>query len=796
MCRHALGLSLLLLAPMALAEPEAEPRLGQGMDAEEAPPPDARPAAGPAEPLGAGEEEAPPTQTARGELPGFIAVDNPAFPPPAMDRAPDAIGGWLGPEALEPYFAEPPFSEARAAFDRGDFPRASRLLQGAQSDGLPARFLGALVDTETGNDERAASQFTALADAYPALSDRCLYLAARIRERALHGLAAEDLYARVPRHSRFWVSAQLAMVRLQAKRGNLDRARHTLRTLASPESRVGKEALPDVLWELATMLGEGSAERQSVLERLWARFPGTSVAKRAETQLKVAGPSLAAQVERAESLIEGHQNRAGRRLLEPLVSKLRLPDPLACRAHFSLGKALRKERSHSRAIEVLRPVAAACAERELLSRALYVLGTSESIVAQEAGVATYERLAREFPEHPFADDALFYAADLEVKTGRLESALARLSDVASRYPSGDFAAEALFKAFWVHRSQGELGAALDVLERIDLRFGEADEPYEVERARYWKARTLMSMGRPEEGKAIWETLALERPTTYYGIRSAEELRAPRPLLPERRVAEEKPRQAGALLADPHFVAGVELLRMGLLDSAAVELLLSFREDWPADGLRLLATLLSRAGDVKSAHAVARAALKKRHGKPGAEADRSVWDIAYPRAFRELIEKHAQAAGIDPDLLQGLMREESALDPKALSWAGALGLTQLMPSTARSVAAQLRLPRPSAARLLEPDINIRLGAHYLGQLVRRFGGNLYLGIAAYNAGAGQVERWLAARAPEPLDAWVEEIPVAETRGYVKRVLRSYRTYQLLYPKSGAVSATQASRNNVR
>jgi soluble lytic murein transglycosylase len=137
--------------------------------------------------------------------------------------------------------------------------------------------------------------------------------------------------------------------------------------------------------------------------------------------------------------------------------------------------------------------------------------------------------------------------------------------------------------------------------------------------------------------------------------------------------------------------------------------------------------------------------------------------------------------VDPDLLQALMREESALDPKVISWAGAIGLTQLMLPTARAVAHQLHLRRPTMSALQDPALNLKLGAAYLGRLLARFDGNPFYALASYNAGPGAVNAWREAHPGIEVDEWVEEIPIAETRGYVKRVLRSYNTYHLLYPE---------------
>jgi soluble lytic murein transglycosylase len=126
-----------------------------------------------------------------------------------------------------------------------------------------------------------------------------------------------------------------------------------------------------------------------------------------------------------------------------------------------------------------------------------------------------------------------------------------------------------------------------------------------------------------------------------------------------------------------------------------------------------------------------------------------------------------------------MREESALDPKALSWAGALGLCQLMPATASGVAMQLKLRQPKQAQLLEPELNIQLGARYLSDLLIRMKGIKPFALASYNAGESAVARWRKENGDEDLAAWVELVPLQETRQYVKRVLRSYNTYKLLY-----------------
>jgi soluble lytic murein transglycosylase len=257
--------------------------------------------------------------------------------------------------------------------------------------------------------------------------------------------------------------------------------------------------------------------------------------------------------------------------------------------------------------------------------------------------------------------------------------------------------------------------------------------------------------------------------------------------------------AGPLARDPHLLAAIELLRLGLKTEAQKEISAVDRSVSRSAGeagyepLTLIAELYARAGDLRNAHAVVRIELRSLLRRPGSALSLRAASLAYPLAFREQIARVSDGAAIPPDLLQALLREESALDPRALSPTGALGLTQLMPATARMLARKLKVNSFNVSRLLEPDLNIRLGGTYLGELYARFQ-HPALALASYNAGPGAVSGWLRARGSLPLDAFVEEIPLDETRGYVKRCLRSFAAYQFLYSNghTPALGQTLAAR----
>ena len=168
-------------------------------------------------------------------------------------------------------------------------------------------------------------------------------------------------------------------------------------------------------------------------------------------------------------------------------------------------------------------------------------------------------------------------------------------------------------------------------------------------------------------------------------------------------------------------------------------------------------------------------------QPGREA---LWWLSWPPAYRDVIaEVVPGTAGADAALVWAIMREESHYRPDARSVVGARGLLQLMPDTAAQLAGERGMSDFAEADLFDPRTNITLGAAYLADLSRRFDGRRSAAIGSYNAGPRKVAAWLegGGSALED-DVWVEAIPYDQTRGYVKRVLRSLHVYESFYGES--------------
>ena len=144
-----------------------------------------------------------------------------------------------------------------------------------------------------------------------------------------------------------------------------------------------------------------------------------------------------------------------------------------------------------------------------------------------------------------------------------------------------------------------------------------------------------------------------------------------------------------------------------------------------------------------------------------------YELLYPRPYDFDVREASRRTGLSREFIYAIIRQESLYRADAGSSAGALGLMQLMPDTARIVARRNKLPVPSRTQLLEPSSNIRLGSAFLADLVDRFEGEMALATAAYNAGPNAARRWLPP-GPLDLDVWAENIPYNETRTYVQRV----------------------------
>jgi soluble lytic murein transglycosylase len=184
-----------------------------------------------------------------------------------------------------------------------------------------------------------------------------------------------------------------------------------------------------------------------------------------------------------------------------------------------------------------------------------------------------------------------------------------------------------------------------------------------------------------------------------------------------------------------------------------------------------------AGHCGAAFVTIRQIYPQLEARTFADVPREAWQAAYPLPFESSIRQGSAHAGVDPMLIAGLIRQESAFEPEARSGANAMGLMQLLPKTARLVAKQAKV-RYSRAQLFDPDYNVHLGTIYFSGLQKSFG-NVESALAAYNAGEDRVGQWTAGQSYREIAEFVDSIPFTETREYVEIVTRNAEIYRKIY-----------------
>ena len=382
----------------------------------------------------------------------------------------------------------------------------------------------------------------------------------------------------------------------------------------------------------------------------------------------------------------------------------------------------------------------------------------------EEGITALEQIGREELGEPAAW-ARYLAGLLHAGRGRLERARSLWRSVAEAKASEGLVGDALWQLGWTAYTSGDLGEAR---KRLLARAPLERDPIERVAARYWAARAL-EPADPETARAELDAIAREVPLSYYGWRAGAGAPA----------AGEPIEEGPSALSEQDLRAARILLAAGLEESVLRELL---RLDERAAGLRdriALGELHAAARDWSGAQALVVSAYAGRLERGPAPGQEALWRLAWPRAWPDALRAGIPAdARIDAALVASVMREESRYRRDAVSVTGALGLLQLMPDTAERQARELGLAGVPPGELLDPAVNLRLGAHYLDALARRFDGRLSAAVASYNAGPEAVSQWLATPARSD-EEWVESIPYGETRGYVKRVLRSLHVYRTLY-----------------
>jgi len=496
------------------------------------------------------------------------------------------------------------------------------------------------------------------------------------------------------------------------------------------------------------------------------------------------------RAQQAQGLLEARQQKRARELAEALLKDIprgtKEHREASCKAAIIRAQAKPRGKADELA-DAWGAAIARCSGDDSLVTALYY-GGKASVSAHRTAEALerFSKVEKLFPQHRLADDACFRAALVHYDEGDEARALAQLGSLPDAYPEGDMRAEAVFRIALAKLGKQDLDGARDALDR-SLSAG-FEGAHGTGRAAYFRARVAELAGNVEDARKRYLAIVGEEPLGYYMLLAYARLRAMSEDLARSSMEAAVSREpTGAFLtrnhpelSSPAFGRFERLLEVGETDAARRELHAGGLVGDAADPevLWVIAWLYDVAGAAELGHSFARVRLVdyREHWPTGRW--RLAWEAAFPRPWEALVNRESEASRVPAPLIWAIMREESAFNPDARSVADAIGLMQLISSTARATASGTQLPYDEDA-LHRPEISIALGTRLLSSLRQSFSANRSLAIAAYNGGSRAVRRWLSERGSDDFDLFVERIPFDETRAYIKRVLASQAAYAYLY-----------------
>jgi len=674
---------------------------------------------------------------------------------------------WLGPLLAILVVAESPAAIVLVPND----PDLAAIAVSETQRGRPGLMLRtAQAAIEAGHGARAEELLEAIAARFPVVADYADLLRLRLR------IDTSD-YAGATAFAAAWrqVGSPLESERdalvgtAQAALGNRKAARSAWsQALEGTQDGAKRAALN---WQIAESLA-ADGELDAAVERylkVWTGHPLELESDAAEkaldaiTQRRGFDPRTSRELrKRGDTLYLRRRNEAALAAYDRALASANLPAIEARRARQKRAQTLFRLRRYPEAVEAFGQVAATPDNRIERARAIARAGEVER------GARDLEVIGRAVRGRPAAR-ALFLAGLLWEGEGEEERGRALFEEVIRSATGSSYADASLWRFGCADFRAGRDEAAIANFEKL---LATNDRGVSALRTRYWLARAQERSGDAVAAPAF-AAIAREFPFSYYGWRAGLRAGAGATPTPIKAVARGATALAPADVARPRI-----LLEAGMLAEARRELdRLHPRAEGLGDRLAL-AKLYAASGDFHSSERVIVGAYNESLARGPVPGQLDLWWHAWPAPFSAGMRRAtANGALIEPGLVYALMREESGYRPDVVSVVGARGLLQIMPETGERLARDVALGDFDADDLFDPDINMRLGSHYLRSLLEQFRGQTSAAVASYNAGPVAVADWIDPAIED--DEWVEAIPYEQTRAYVKRVLRSLYAYRVLY-----------------
>ncbi len=516
----------------------------------------------------------------------------------------------------------------------------------------------------------------------------------------------------------------------------------------------GPAAVSDLKWiaTFAPFADEGHAARET-LDKLKIAF----TAKEVETRINALLD--AARGEQAALEMEG-----------PLAALLPMPTRLHLKA-----MALYKARRYPEAAEAFEKAAKGGTGREAeeLHYAARSLARSER---DTDAIKKHREVAKRFKATPWGDRSAFMVAQLLALTGKYKEAAQAFTAYLGAFPKGEKKDDAEYERALALLSGDDPRGARQIFSKLG---GDAKRE-DTARLLELEGVAALRAGQKEAAIRLWNKVLRIAPLSFASAMARARLAQAGETLPP--VMEPAPPPQGVGVNGTLPETAALLVSIGLDADAETHLLASEQtaaSAYPGHESEALCGMYEKLARAKRRYRVGSAAVGyatlMRTPSP---SERWAWNCVYPNPYVEHVRKTEEERNLPFGLVHAVMRQESAFDPTIASPAGAVGLLQIIPPTAKAIAKEIDGERQGASELSNPEVSVRYGGYYLSKLLTMFQGSVPLAAAAYNAGPRIVSHWLETAKDLDADVWVARIPYEETRNYVGRVSGNLLRYQWL------------------
>lgn len=639
-------------------------------------------------------------------------------------------------------------------------------------------FVAGYAAYRNGSYDRAAGLLEQSVTAYPLLGDYALYYQADSLSRTgQHDQALATARRVLKEYPGSSLSRQLLQMEADILFARQDWPSALAAYLGFVEKYASGTDAVQALFRVAACrekLNEKNAAA-SLYRSIWLNSPASSLAPQAAEKLRlladagVPAPPFTREelLHRATTLAELRQYDAALAAFDAIPPGTS-DDDLSARILLKKGQTLFKVRRYRDADRIFSRLMKSGQGRSRDEIIYWQSRALDKLDRDNEAVQTFLQLTESFPRSPLADDALMQAALILKEHGDTAQATALLERLLSSYPASEYKQRALWETGWLRYLKRDFPSAAERFKTL------AELPEMREKALYWLGRSYEGSGNQEYAGAVFAMLSREFPAGFYTVRYVKGAESRDSAVSPPDFIQTVPVPAG-------FGKIKALITLGMYTEARKELAVERKQPGGQQGVAALARLYLEMEDYKSP-----IGLVKPEKLSAVTADNLLlWNLSYPLPYRKSVGEQAGSNGIPESLIYAVIRAESSFSPSIVSPAGAVGLMQLMPATAKQIAGGKG--EFSSAALTKPEFNILCGSRHLRDLSKLHDNSLVLTVAAYNAGSGSVNRWRKKFGSLREDEFIENIPYSETRDYIKKVLLNADFYHRIYNLKPAVLA---------